>query len=165
MGGVSSGFYLFARYAGVVGAYVGLSHDHLALTLDYLNMSVDDSTHPPDRAPLDFAAAGALLSHLFGGAGDGDSRTNPDEMKGYVLDAVLGRGAGGTVYRAYREGRDQPVAIKILHRPAGVSADSRQAQRAWRELQVLSDLRLPCLPRVLDYGSHPRGLFIVTEFV
>src|SRR5207249_3577675 len=54
---------------------------------------------------------------------------------------------------------------KILTVPLGDDAQSRGPQRAWRELGLLSDLHLPCLPRVLDYGAHQGRLFIVTDWI
>src|SRR5204863_1766975 len=64
-------------------------------------------------------------------------------IPGYIIDGAIGGGSGGVVYRAVREGSDRPVALKILNLPLGDPAHSKAAQRAWRELGVLSDLHLP----------------------
>ncbi|MCL4742886.1 MAG: serine/threonine protein kinase [Phycisphaerales bacterium] len=81
---------------------------------------------------------------------------------GYCIAERIGRGGGGTVYRAFREGSDLPVALKVLAMPLG---SGPEAQRAWRELDLLESLRLPAVPRLLDYGTHDGRLFFVTEFV
>jgi Protein kinase domain len=83
-------------------------------------------------------------------------------IPGYALDAIVGRGGGGVVYRAYVEATGQVVAIKIIARPLAGDAATK---RAWRELQLLSELRLPCLPQVRDFGETQGRLYIVTDFV
>lgn len=82
-------------------------------------------------------------------------------IPGYTLMGILGAGAGGTVHLALRKGSQRPVALKVLAAPI----DDRGAGRAWRELDVLSQLRLDCVPRVVDYGMHQSRLFIATEFI
>ncbi|MCC6661105.1 MAG: serine/threonine protein kinase [Phycisphaerales bacterium] len=83
-------------------------------------------------------------------------------VPGYVVEARLGGGGGGEVFRARRDRSDRPVALKIMARSL---AGGAAAQRAWRELDVLAGLHLPAVPRVLDYGLFEGRLFIATEFV
>jgi len=83
-------------------------------------------------------------------------------IPGFTVDRLVGRGGGGAVYRAFRRGSDRAVALKVLDRPLG---SSESAKRAWRELDLLVNLRAPCVPRVLDYGVHAGRMFIATEFV
>jgi len=83
-------------------------------------------------------------------------------IEGYVIDRILGRGGGGTVYHAHRECTGREVAIKLLNKGLG---DGDASRRAWRELHVLSELRLPCLPAVHDFGEHQGRLFIVTDHI
>ena len=80
----------------------------------------------------------------------------------YSIERKVGEGAGGAVYRAFREGSDRAVALKVLARGLGTGPEAR---RAWRELSILSDLHLASLPRVIDHGVHEGRLFIATEFV
>ena len=80
--------------------------------------------------------------------------TSDDELPtlpNYTLISVLGQGAGGVVYRAFRSdgSSDRPLALKILRTRFGEDAKS---SRGWRELRILESLRLPCVPRLLDYG-------------
>ncbi|TVQ54251.1 MAG: serine/threonine protein kinase [Phycisphaerales bacterium] len=81
-------------------------------------------------------------------------------VPGYLISGVLGEGSGGVVYEGFREGSDRPVAIKIMR--ADLS-DEVSMRRVWRELHMQSELRLDCLPRVLDYGEVEGRLYIVTE--
>lgn len=99
-----------------------------------------------------------------------NTRANRDLPDGYIAERLLGSGGGGRVYRAFRDGSDRPLALKILDYRLGPGpnglAGSPAAQRAWRELQLLQDLHLPVLPRLIDYGSLPDGrLYIATEFI
>ncbi len=77
---------------------------------------------------------------------------------------IRGRGTYGTVYRAFPEGRSQasPVALKL----AVYAADPRFE----REVELLSRIRHPSVPRLLDAGRwrSPMGgtyPFVVMEWV
>jgi predicted Ser/Thr protein kinase len=83
-------------------------------------------------------------------------------IPGYIIAERLGGGGGGVVYRAFREGSDRPLALKVLSVPVG---EGFAAKRAWRELDVLESLRLPVVPRLIDYGVHEGRMFIAAEFV
>src|SRR3712207_3293242 len=66
---------------------------------------------------------------------------------GLLLEARLGTGGYGTVYRARRpEGR--PYAVKFIHLP-------RAAAWAWRELEVLLRLRRLGWVAVRGHGEWP----------
>lgn len=122
---------------------------------------------------LDAAAASRLLSALDDldaaplGANDHPHHPTPAAPKGYIIDRAVGAGGGGSVFRAFRDGSDRPVALKILDYRLGLSGEDRTADRARRELQLLQDLHLPALPRVIDHGVDPATgrLYIATEFI
>lgn len=87
-------------------------------------------------------------------------------LSGYTMEALLGEGASGRVYRARRDATGLAVAVKVIHRRVGAGhGETPEAQRAWRELDLLAQLRLPCLPRLLDYGVAGGRLYMVTELV
>ncbi len=97
-----------------------------------------------------------------------DSQDNaPDaarfpSIRGYEIFDVIGRGASAAVYVAVRDGSPQPVALKLFHEPLG---SGPVTQRAWRELDTLQDLCLPCVPRMLDYGvDDEEHLYIATQY-
>lgn len=111
----------------------------------------------------------ALLAHaadidfleqpLLGEPGSG-TRLGP-----YRLDAVIGRGGMGVVYRAERDDGQyrKPVAIKVLS-PSFASPAS--VARFEQERQILAQLDHPHIVRMLDSGRSPSGThFVVMELV
>jgi Tol biopolymer transport system component len=80
----------------------------------------------------------------------------------YRIDALLGRGGSGTVYRGFDTKLNRPVAIKFLS--AAVADDD--AQRRFRqEAATASSLRHPHIVTVYDVGEHDGRQFIVSEIV
>ncbi|MGD1994815.1 MAG: protein kinase, partial [Anaerolineae bacterium] len=88
---------------------------------------------------------------------------NPGQIlrKRYRIEALLGHGGMGSVYRALDLGLDIPVAIKE-NRIA-----TPEAQRQFsREAGILARLRHPNLPRVADHFSVPGlGQYLVMDYV
>jgi len=98
------------------------------------------------------------------------AEASPDSTVGSVLDgryridARLGDGGMGAVYRAHqlRAGRD--VAIKVLH-PA-LSAERGTLERFENEARVIANLRHPNTLKLIDVGRLPDGrVFFVSELV
>lgn len=81
----------------------------------------------------------------------------------YLLEAVLGDGGMGTVYRATHLTLDSPVAVKVLR--GEFSMDAGYRKRFEREARVLSRLRHPSAVQVYDFGVHDDMLFLVMEYV
>ncbi len=82
------------------------------------------------------------------------SRSSPGfEVGPWRVEAWLGQGAHGAVFRAVRIGQEQaaPVALKLAVHPGD--------ERMLREARLLSVLDHPCIPRLLDHGvlSRPDG--------
>jgi serine/threonine-protein kinase len=65
---------------------------------------------------------------------------------GFVLEALLGEGASGEVWRG-RRGREV-VAVKLLHRERW--ADERAASRFRQEIALLERLNHPAIPRLWE---------------
>lgn len=83
----------------------------------------------------------------------------------YRLEALLGTGGMGAVYRAERDDGEfrQTVAIKIL---PGWATDPQSVARLRAERQFLSGLRHPNITRLLDGGQTGDGYpYLVTEFI
>jgi tetratricopeptide (TPR) repeat protein len=83
----------------------------------------------------------------------------------YRLDALLGQGGMGAVYRAVRDDEQfrKQVAIKVIrvgmHTPEGI-------ERFRQERQILAGLEHPHIARLLDGGTTADGLpFLVMEYV
>jgi serine/threonine-protein kinase len=73
-----------------------------------------------------------------------------------LIEARVGSGAMGAVYRAQQAGLSRPVAIKILNRDRSLAGDT--VQRFRREAQAMSALHHPNTVRVFDFGSTDEGL-------
>lgn len=81
-------------------------------------------------------------------------------VPGYEIIREIGRGSGGVVYAARSVTTDRSVAIKLVHAALGDRAD-----RAYRELDALAQIRSQVVPQLLDYGMTQGRLYIVTELI
>ncbi len=80
----------------------------------------------------------------------------------YRLDAELGRGGIGVIYRAHDTLLDRDVAVKVLSDPT-LSAESRA--RLLREAQAAAQLNHPNIVSIYDAGEVGDVPFIVMELV
>lgn len=82
----------------------------------------------------------------------------------YRIEAILGKGGMGTVYRAFHLALEEDVAIKVLQPSAAV--DEETVQRFLREAQSVVKLKSEHVARVLDIGAFENDLpFMVMEFL
>ncbi len=82
----------------------------------------------------------------------------------FAIEARLGSGAMGIVYRAKQLALQRTVAVKVLHRE--VAADEEFAARFWREARAASRLDHVNSIRVIDFGREPDGLmYLAMEYV
>ena len=82
----------------------------------------------------------------------------------YRVDAVIGQGGMGAVFRAWDVRLERPVAIKMVR--ADLIADPDSRARFRRESQIVARLQHPCIVTVFDYGTLPDGAaYLVMEFV
>ncbi len=90
-----------------------------------------------------------------------EGRTIADK---FVIEAQIGQGAMGAVYRARQVALEKTVAIKVLHRD--LIEDPQFAARFHREAKAASRLDHPNSVRVIDYGEEPDGLlYIAMEYL
>ena len=85
----------------------------------------------------------------------------PDIGKFKLLEAV-GRGAFGTVYRAYDTELDRTVAVKIPREGQIVAEDTDQFLR---EARATAQLKHPNIVSVHEVGRHDGRIYIVSDFV
>ena len=100
----------------------------------------------PETAP---AAEGAQIGHCI------------DER--YRLEAVIGVGGLGTVYRATHTKLQRQVAVKLMHESLGDSQVNRG--RFAREAKALAALQHPNIVAVLDYGVADSQPYLVMELL
>ncbi len=117
---------------------------------------------PTSFSDIGLAAAAGIVASLFKDDHLDASDVLP-RIPGFVLSGQLGKGGGGAVYLGHREGSEVRLAIKIINNRFG--RDDAGGKRAWRELELLEQLRLPALPRMIDYGVTDGRLYMATEFV
>src|SRR3989454_1092619 len=81
----------------------------------------------------------------------------------YPIEAELGRGAMGVVYRSTHPRLDIPVAIKVLAEQ--YSSDVSFRQRFHRAAATVAALNHPGIVRIYDFDEDGPVLFIVMEWV
>ena len=81
----------------------------------------------------------------------------------YRIDALVGAGGMGEVYRAHDTKLDRPVALKWL--PRSMAGDAEGLRRFHTEARAASSLNHPHILVVHDFGDENGRPFIVTEFV
>ena len=82
----------------------------------------------------------------------------------FRVEALVGQGGMGRVYRAKHLTLDRPVVLKMLHKD--FSTDPQVVQRFQREARAASRLNHPNSIAVLDFGEAEDGtLFMAMEFL
>src|SRR5215471_3074432 len=80
----------------------------------------------------------------------------------YRIEAQLGEGGRGVVYRAFDTKLRRPVAVKFL---SDELSDSAARRRFQQEAQMASSLNHPHIITVYDAGEFDGRQYLVTEFV
>src|SRR5713226_6242995 len=91
-----------------------------------------------------------------------DVLTSGTQVGAYRIEATLGHGGMGVVYRALDTKLNRPVAIKFL---SSELADAAARRRFQREAQMASSLNHPHILTVHDAGEFEGRQYLVTEFV
>ena len=84
-------------------------------------------------------------------------------IRGYEVQAVLGRGGMGVVYRARHLRLDRPVALKMLL--AGSYAGQEERERFQREAEAVAGLRHANIVQLYDAGDLDGRPYFTMEFV
>ncbi len=73
----------------------------------------------------------------------------------YRIEAVLGQGGMGVVYRAEHVTLGRAVAVKMLQ--PGLSNDAAMVQRFFNEARAASAIDHPGIVEIFDFGTHTDG--------
>src|SRR5439155_14420188 len=86
-----------------------------------------------------------------------------DGLGPYRLDALLGEGGMGVVFRATRDAGGEPVALKILK--LALCDDDVYRRRFVHEARAASAVRHPHLVPILDAGEHGERPYLAAAYV
>jgi len=81
----------------------------------------------------------------------------------YEIQAPLGAGGMGEVYRAHDGRLDRTVAIKVL--PASFSSDRERLQRFAQEARAAAALNHPNILSIFDIGEERGTPYVVSELL
>ena len=85
-------------------------------------------------------------------------------LRKYEIEALIGHGGMGAVYKGRQPDLDRAVAIKLL--PAELTVDGDFVERFKREAKMLAKLQYPGIVAVFETGQTSAGhLYFVMEFV
>jgi serine/threonine-protein kinase len=115
--------------------------------------------------------ARAMLDAMFppmAASGNSLPETKPEgialpEIPGYEVDAVLGVGGMGVVFRALHIRLNRVVALKMTL--AGAYAGPRERERFQREAEAVAVLRHPNVVQIHDVGESAGRPFFTMEFI
>lgn len=85
------------------------------------------------------------------------------KIDNYRLDAVLGDGGMGVVYRAYDLNLDRQVALKLIQ--AHYARRSEFRNRLRQEAKSAASLDHPSIVRIFDFGETDDLAYIVMEYI
>ena len=93
-----------------------------------------------------------------------DSRPDPDiQIPGYRIEALLGRGGMGKVFRAVQLNLGRRVALKVL--TPDLAADDRFRRRFLRESRIAASIDHPSIIPIYETGEAGGLLYIAMRFV
>jgi serine/threonine-protein kinase len=105
---------------------------------------------PLDGTPLQQLAADPLVETIFADR--------------YVIEACIGEGGMGRVYRARHRRVSRRFAIKVLY--GEYASNGKMRERLAREAELASRLSHPNLISVVDFGESEQGLlYLVMDYV
>jgi serine/threonine-protein kinase len=81
----------------------------------------------------------------------------------YRIEAPLGAGGFGSIWRAHHQALDAPVAVKLID--PEIAKDPEARERFLREARAAANLRGQNVVQILDYGVEGDLAFIVMELL
>ncbi len=82
---------------------------------------------------------------------------------GYRVEALIGRGGMGAVYRAVEEGLERQVALKVI--APELASDERFRERFLRESKIAASLDHPHVVPIYQAGEDDGVLFLAMRYV
>jgi len=79
----------------------------------------------------------------------------------YSIDAKIGSGGSGVVYRAWHARLQKYVVLKRIYNNSKLALSGR----ARRETDILKNLKHAHLPQLYDFLDEPSGIYTVMEFI
>jgi tetratricopeptide (TPR) repeat protein len=133
----------------------------------FLRGACDDADVAAEvRALLDAAAGTGPLDDIgsrLASLRDVLAETPPRRAGPYVVDAPIGRGGMGVVYRAHDPRLERAVALKFL--PVSMPTGSTDAERLTAEARTASSLDHPNICTIYDIGTADDGrIFIAMAY-
>jgi serine/threonine-protein kinase len=90
----------------------------------------------------------------------------PQQLGKYRIDALLGQGAMGVIYKAFDTQIDRDVAIKILHTHLLAGDMGEELTRRFvHEVKAAARCQHPNIVTVYDYGINQNQPYMVMEYV
>lgn len=108
-------------------------------------------------------AGGSTWSEFSRPGGESPLDSLPCRLGNYVLEACIGRGAAGAVYRARHVNLDRTVAVKVLD-PRKVN-DPSAVTRFVQEMKVVGQMEHAHVVRATDAGEADGHYFLVMDYV
>ena len=128
-------------------------------------VAAQSSSDPELRSSVESLLSRRDATDLGSGARESEATAEfplGTQIGSYRIDAVLGRGGMGIVYRTMDTKLHRPVAIKFL---SSEVADTQARARFRREAETASGLNHPHILTVHDVGEHEGRQYIVSELV
>ena len=97
----------------------------------------------------------------MGDFGEGPDRPRIKRLGHFRIDATLGSGGMGTIYRAYDESMKRPVALKVLHSSLEIS--ERAQTRFVREAWIAGQLDHANIVKVYSRGEENNVSYLAME--
>ncbi|MEK6237866.1 MAG: serine/threonine protein kinase, partial [Planctomycetales bacterium] len=87
------------------------------------------------------------------------------EFGEYCIEAMIGQGGMGTVYKGLHRRMQRTIAVKTLRADPIVSNDAEAVPRFEREVRAAAKLSHPNIVTAFDAGEQDGWLYLVMEFV
>ena len=93
----------------------------------------------------------------------GSTLTPGTTVAGYRIEALIGRGGMGAVYRAEEQGLGRKVALKVI--APELASDERFRERFLRESRIAASLDHPHIVPIYQAGEDDGVLFLAMRYV